>query len=103
MKILNLIISIIVLIISVVIGGIVVRYGWNSFITQISSVPTITLPVAIGIDLTVTYITGYATPFEFVKTYEKLDGIVKTLVMLTTNIGMSVITFVVMYVVTLFM
>ena len=103
MKKINLVISIIASIIAVVIGGIVVRYGWNNFITQISTVPTITLPVAIGIDLTVTYITGYATPFNLVKVYEELDGIVRTLTMLISGIWSSVITLVAMYLVTFFM
>src|SRR5699024_7127586 len=103
MKILNLIVSIIALIISVLAGGIVVWYGWNNFITQISSIPAITLPVAIGLDLTVTYITGYATPSSLAKVYEELDGIVRTLTMLITGIYTSVMALVVMYVITLFM
>lgn len=88
--------------ISLVVAGLVVRYGWNNFVSPAFAVPYISLPAAIGLDLIITYITGYATPGSVEELYSGFDGTSQTIIIFTYGVLKSLVTFVAMFLVTQF-
>lgn len=87
---------------SLMIAGITVKYGWNNFISQATGLPNISLPLAIGIDLTVTFITGYSNERAIEKQYENLEGIQRTMAIFIIGALKSLLTLGFMYLTTLF-
>ncbi|HEL2057741.1 TPA: hypothetical protein TY768_000909 [Streptococcus suis] len=83
-----------VLPISFILSGLVIRYGWNSILTTLDGVPSITLAQAIGLDILVSFIIVSGgrkeVDYDFVE-------------LLAKAIGTPIITFVLLWIVTLFL
>ena len=89
--------STILSLISLIIAGGVIQYGWNNFIAQGLMLPNISLATAIGIDLSVTYITGHAIPMEIELMFAEYEGEAKVLSRFVWGIMTSASTFLYMY------
>lgn len=89
--------SIILSLVSLIIAGGVIQYGWNNFIAQGLMLPNISLATAIGIDLSVTYITGHATPMEIELMFAEYEGEAKVISKFVWGMMTSAITFLYMY------
>lgn len=83
--------------VSLIIAGGVIQYGWNNFIAQGLMLPNISLATAIGIDLSVTYITGYAAPMEIELMFAEYEREAKVISKFIWGIMTSAITFLFMY------
>ncbi|HHT7826446.1 TPA: hypothetical protein ACT2IM_001045 [Streptococcus suis] len=79
---------------SFILSGLVIRYGWNNILTTLDGVPSITLAQAIGLDILVSYIIVSGgrkeNDYDFVELSAKV-------------IGTPIITFVLLWIVTLFL
>ncbi|HEL1556045.1 TPA: hypothetical protein U1V77_001594 [Streptococcus suis] len=79
---------------SFILSGLVIRYGWNSILTTLDGVPSITLAQAIGLDILVSYIIvsggRKGNDYDFFE-------------LLAKAIGTPIITFVLLWIVTLFL
>ena len=92
-------------VLGLIISGMVIKYGWNTFIATPLQLPMISTPVAIGMDLLGEYIFGHSTPVKLQSLYEELSE--KSVFLFNTthllvNILLSGYTLVVMAVISLF-
>ena len=88
-----------------IMSGMVIRYGWNTFIATPLQLPMISTPVAIGMDLLGEYILGYSAPVKLQSLYEDMSE--KSIFLLNAthllvNILLSGYTLAVMVVISLF-
>ncbi|HEP1824849.1 TPA: hypothetical protein VB895_002422 [Streptococcus suis] len=79
---------------SFILSGLVIRYGWNNILTTLDGVPSITLAQAIGLDILVSYIIVSGGRKE--NDYDFVELLAKV-------IGTPIITFVLLWIVTLFL
>ncbi|HEM6531206.1 TPA: hypothetical protein U2E05_002174 [Streptococcus suis] len=79
---------------SFILSGLVIRYGWNSILTTLDGVPSITLAQAIGLDILVSYIIVSGGRKEADYDFAEL---------LAKVIGTPIVTFVTLWIVTLFL
>lgn len=79
---------------SCILSGLVIRYGWNNILTTLDGVPSITLPQAIGLDILVSYIIVSGGRKENDYDFGEL---------LSKVIGTPILTFVLLWFVTLFL
>ncbi|MBY5026863.1 hypothetical protein NOL13_11550 [Streptococcus suis] len=79
---------------SFILSGLVIRYGWNNILTTLDGVPSITLAQAIGLDILVSYIIVSGGRKENDYDFGEL---------LSKVIGTPIITFVLLWLVTLFL
>lgn len=100
---LSVVVSILLTVTTLLIGGVTVQYGWNNFIAPSLVIPTISLPLAVGIDLTITYITGYSRPLEFEVEISKYEGLAKVVASWSSAMYTSIMTLLFMWIITLFM
>lgn len=98
----NLIITLLMTLISLVVGGFVVKYGWNTFVTSAFSISRISLPVAIGIDVLVTYITGYSGSDKVRKHASRYEALGEASILFIYGVTQSLWTLLIMYVVAQF-
>ncbi|HEM3568806.1 TPA: hypothetical protein U1B89_000794 [Streptococcus suis] len=79
---------------SFILSGLVIRYGWNNILTTLDGVPEITLAQAIGLDILVSYIIVSGGRKESDYDFGEL---------LSKVIGTPIFTFVLLWIVTLFL
>lgn len=79
---------------SFILSGLVIRYGWNNILTTLDGVPSITLAQAIGLDILVSYIIVSDGRKENDYDFGEL---------LSKVIGKPIVTFVLLWIVTLFL
>ena len=89
----------------IIISGVVIKYGWNTFIATPLQLPMISIPVAVGMDLLGEYIFGYSTPAKLQKLYEETSEksvFLFNATRLLANIILSGYTLAIMVVISLF-
>ncbi|NQO28195.1 hypothetical protein HO976_07435 [Streptococcus suis] len=79
---------------SFILSGLVIQYGWNNILTTLDGVPSITLAQAIGLDILVSYIIVSGGRKENDYDFGEL---------LAKVIGTPIVTFVTLWIVTLFL
>lgn len=84
----------VVLPLSIILSGLVIRYGWNNILATIQGVPDITLIQAIGIDVLASFI---------IARNEQGTGEDNFATMLSKAIGTPLIVYLLLWIVTLFL